>query len=192
MSLNKANQLISFALTSFRKNISPVVTINRSFSNSIRRLNTTEGKGNILNEFPILKETAPVEKKSRKNKSKLDNDSSYSHVLNVHCSLNNTILTLCNSKDQVIATASSGTAGFKKAQRAGFEAAYQAAVQLVEKTKLKRQNVSELLVKFKGFGPGREAVFRSIRSNTDWPVARVTDTTPIPHNGCRPPKPRRL
>jgi small subunit ribosomal protein S11 len=115
-----------------------------------------------------------------------------SHVLNVQATASNTILSFSTVSGDVLVSASCGTAGFKKARRAGFESAYQATVQLVEKVKRKNISVSDLHLKFKGFGLGREAAFRAIRSNTDWNISRITDVTPVPHNGCRPPKPRRL
>ncbi|KAJ9084420.1 hypothetical protein DSO57_1024734 [Entomophthora muscae] len=114
------------------------------------------------------------------------------HLLTVHSSLNNTILTLCNQENKVILVTSCGTAGFKKARRSGYEPAYQAAIKLIEKSQAKNFKVSVVSIKFKGFGPGREAVFRAIRANSDWGIRRLIDCTPIPHNGCRPPKPRRL
>ncbi|KAJ1969306.1 hypothetical protein H4R35_006178, partial [Dimargaris xerosporica] len=114
------------------------------------------------------------------------------HVLHVHANLNNTILSLTDSMGQVLINASGGSAGFKKSKRAGFEAAYQATNQIVEKTKSKGIVIDSLHIKFKGLGQGRDAAFKAVRALTNWRIDRLSDCTPIPFNGCRPKKQRRL
>ncbi|KAJ1650632.1 hypothetical protein IWQ61_008617 [Dispira simplex] len=114
------------------------------------------------------------------------------HMLHVHAGLNNTILSLTNEKGIVLINTSGGSAGFKKSKRAGFEAAYQATQQLVTRAQERGINVHTLQVKFKGFGQGRDATFKALRALTNWRINRITDCTPIPFNGCRPKKQRRL
>ncbi|KAJ1963731.1 hypothetical protein IWQ62_003128 [Dispira parvispora] len=114
------------------------------------------------------------------------------HMLHVHAGLNNTILSLTNEKGVVLINTSGGSAGFKKSKRAGFEAAYQATQQLVTRAQERGINVHTLQVKFKGFGQGRDATFKALRALTNWRINRITDCTPIPFNGCRPKKQRRL
>ncbi|KAF9181413.1 hypothetical protein BGZ51_005442 [Haplosporangium sp. Z 767] len=114
------------------------------------------------------------------------------HNLHIHASMNNTILTLTDSHGDPITTQSAGSAGFKKSARAGPEAGYQAMTKLIEKVEEKNVRIQTLHVLMKGFGPGRDSAFKAIRAKTTWDIKRITDTTPIPFNGCRPPKARRL
>ncbi|KAK9768814.1 hypothetical protein K7432_000246 [Basidiobolus ranarum] len=119
-------------------------------------------------------------------------DQGFTHCLSVHASYNNTIVTLTNPEGKVLVNASGGTCGFKKANRGGYEPAYQATTKVIEKTKELGLNISGLHIKLRGFGPGRDAAFKAVRSLSAWNVTRITDTTPVPFNGCRPRKPRRL
>ena len=114
------------------------------------------------------------------------------YILHIHASANNTILSLTDDKGRVLINESGGSAGFKKSNRGGFEAAYQATVKIAEKVRESGLDVKFLEMRFKGFGPGRNASFKAIRSVTDWEIVRVTDATPIPFNGCRSKKARRL
>ncbi|KAI8322813.1 translational machinery component [Martensiomyces pterosporus] len=113
-------------------------------------------------------------------------------ILHVHASSNNTILSLTDYNGRVLVNASGGTVGFRKAQRAGFEAAYQATASIASTVKEKGINVNKVELRLKGFGAGRDAAFKAVHSMTNWIVCRVVDTTPIPFNGCRPKKARRL
>ncbi|KAJ2786747.1 hypothetical protein GGI15_001276 [Coemansia interrupta] len=113
-------------------------------------------------------------------------------ILHVHASSNNTILSLTDANGKVLINASGGTVGFRKAQRAGFEAAYQATASIAAKIKERGIEVRKLEIRLKGFGAGRDAAFKAVHSLTNWAVCRVVDTTPIPFNGCRPKKARRL
>ncbi|KAJ2384014.1 hypothetical protein GGI05_005133, partial [Coemansia sp. RSA 2603] len=113
-------------------------------------------------------------------------------ILHVHASSNNTILSMTDANGKVLINASGGTVGFRKAQRAGFEAAYQATASIAAKIKERGIEVRKLEIRLKGFGAGRDAAFKAVHSLTNWAVCRVVDTTPIPFNGCRPKKARRL
>ncbi|KAJ1934227.1 hypothetical protein GGF37_006444 [Kickxella alabastrina] len=113
-------------------------------------------------------------------------------ILHVHASSNNTILSLTDADGRVLVNASGGTVGFRKAQRAGFEAAYQATASIATTIKDRGINVRKVELRLKGFGAGRDAAFKAVHSVTNWVVCRVVDTTPIPFNGCRPKKARRL
>ncbi|KAF9930921.1 hypothetical protein BGZ65_005125 [Modicella reniformis] len=106
--------------------------------------------------------------------------------------MNNTILTLTDSNGDPITTQSAGSAGLKKAARAGPEAGYQAMTKLIEKVEEKNVHIQTLHVLMRGFGSGRDTAFKAIRAKTNWDIRRITDSTPIPFNGCRPPKARRL
>jgi len=106
--------------------------------------------------------------------------------------MNNTILTLTDSAGDPVTTQSAGSAGFKKSARSGPEAGYQAMIKMIEKVEEKNVQIQTLHVLMKGFGPGRDSAFKAIRAKTNWDIKRISDTTPIPFNGCRPPKARRL
>ncbi|RKP27979.1 hypothetical protein SYNPS1DRAFT_11874 [Syncephalis pseudoplumigaleata] len=114
------------------------------------------------------------------------------HILYVNATPNNTMVTLTESNGRVLLNCSGGTAGFRKAQRSGPEAAYQATQQLVNKAAERGIKVSAVHLKLNGFGPGREAVYRALRVVSDWDLIRISDATPVPFNGCRPRKKRRL
>ncbi|ORX89255.1 translational machinery component [Basidiobolus meristosporus CBS 931.73] len=119
-------------------------------------------------------------------------DQGFTHCLSVHASYNNTIVSLTNADGRVLVNASGGTCGFKKANRGGYEPAYQATTKVIEKVKELGLNIGGLHVKLRGFGPGRDAAFKAVRSLSAWNITRITDATPVPFNGCRPRKPRRL
>ncbi|CAG8525995.1 15364_t:CDS:2 [Rhizophagus irregularis] len=115
------------------------------------------------------------------------------YILHIHASYNNTIVTLTNSHGNILITKSGGSVGFKKSQRGGYEAAHQAAIGVIQKIKEKNLNVKNVEICINGFGPGRDAAFKAIANvENQWNVRRITDTTPLPFNGCRPRKLRRL
>lgn len=113
------------------------------------------------------------------------------HKLYIHASENNTILNLTSPDGKTLVQTSGGTAGFKKSARSGYEAAHQAALQLLEKKKAKNLQIKYLHVIMKGFGAGREAAYKALVTG-DWNIKRVTDATPVAFGGCRPKKARRL
>ncbi|KAI9217983.1 hypothetical protein BC828DRAFT_389821 [Blastocladiella britannica] len=116
------------------------------------------------------------------------------YIVHVGASFNNTTITVTTPSGNAVAVCSGGTAGFKKANRAGYEPAYQATKQALDKFEAKVGDTARsfaLHLKFKGFGPGRDAAWKCVQAN-GWPVVMVQDVTPIAHGGCRPRKARRL
>jgi small subunit ribosomal protein S11 len=107
----------------------------------------------------------------------------------IQATFNNTIVTITDPQGNVITWASAGTAGFKGSRKSTPYAA-QMAAQSAAKT-AQENGVRELDIYIKGPGPGREAAIRSVQQ-TGLIVRSITDVTPIPHNGCRPPKKRRV
>ncbi|MDY7076837.1 MAG: 30S ribosomal protein S11 [Chloroflexota bacterium] len=107
----------------------------------------------------------------------------------IHATFNNTIVTMTDLQGNVINWASGGTVGFKGSRKSTPFAARQAA-QHATKAAIDNGMV-EVDIYVKGPGPGREAAIRSIQA-TGLKVRSITDATPIPHNGCRPPKKRRV
>ncbi len=110
-------------------------------------------------------------------------------VAHIHASFNNTIITITDPQGNVINWASAGLVGFKGSRKSTPFAARQAA-QRAAKDALDN-GVTEVDVLVKGPGPGREAAIRSLQAS-GLKVRSITDVTPIPHNGCRPPKKRRV
>lgn len=107
----------------------------------------------------------------------------------VHATFNNTIVTITDQQGNAVAWGSAGTAGFKGSRKSTPYAARMAAQQAV-KTAMD-MGMQEIEVYLKGPGPGREAAIRAIQG-TGIKVRRIADLTPVPHNGCRPPKRRRV
>jgi small subunit ribosomal protein S11 len=110
-------------------------------------------------------------------------------VAHIHASFNNTIITITDPQGNVINWASAGLVGFKGSRKSTPFAARQAA-QRAAKDALDN-GVTEVDVLVKGPGPGREAAIRSLQAS-GLKIRSITDVTPIPHNGCRPPKKRRV
>lgn len=107
----------------------------------------------------------------------------------IHSSFNNTIVTITDSSGNAIAWSSAGQAGFKGSRKSTPYAA-RLAGQNAAKT-ASDMGVMEVDVFVKGPGPGREAAIRALQAS-GLKVRSITDVTPIPHNGCRPPKKRRV
>jgi small subunit ribosomal protein S11 len=107
----------------------------------------------------------------------------------VHATFNNTIITVTDQQGNALAWSSAGTVGFKGSRKSTPYAAQLAAQQVAKNAQ--DQGVREVDVFVKGPGPGREAAIRSLQG-AGFKVRSITDVTPIPHNGCRPPKKRRV
>ncbi len=107
----------------------------------------------------------------------------------IQSTFNNTIVTLTDPQGNVIAWGSSGTAGFKGSRKGTPYAAQLAARDAVQKAM--EHGLRQVEVYVRGPGSGREAAIRSLQSSGLY-ITRIRDVTPIPHNGCRPPKRRRV
>lgn len=107
----------------------------------------------------------------------------------IQSNFNNTIVTLTDQNGNAISWASAGTSGFKGSRKSTPYAAQLAAQNAVKQAM--EHGLREVDVFVKGPGPGREAAIRSIQA-AGLKVRSITDVTPIPHNGCRPPKKRRV
>ena len=110
--------------------------------------------------------------------------------VHIHASFNNTIITITDRDGNTLSWASSGTAGFKGSRKSTPFAA-QLAAQSAAQTARSDFNMREVDVFVKGPGPGRESSIRSVQA-AGLTVVSITDITPLPHNGCRPPKKRRV
>ncbi len=110
-------------------------------------------------------------------------------IVFIYSTFNNTIVTISDKQGNVISWCSAGVLGFKGSRKSTPFAAQKA---VAEATRMAaEQGMKKVEVKVKGPGPGRESALRAL-INTDFEVTRISDVTPIPHNGCKPPKRRRV
>jgi small subunit ribosomal protein S11 len=110
-------------------------------------------------------------------------------IVYIQASFNNTIISICDNGGNVLCWSSAGRLGFKGTKKGTPYAASQCAEMCGrEATGL---GVKKVEIKIKGPGPGREAAIRSLQ-NAGLDIISIKDVTPIPHNGCRPPKQRRV
>jgi small subunit ribosomal protein S11 len=110
-------------------------------------------------------------------------------VAHVHASFNNTIITITDRQGNALAWATSGGSGFRGSRKSTPFAAQVAADKAGQA--VKEFGLRNLDVNVKGPGPGRESAVRAL-NNAGFKITSITDVTPIPHNGCRPPKKRRV
>lgn len=110
-------------------------------------------------------------------------------IAHVHATFNNTIVTITDRQGNALAWATAGGSGFRGSRKSTPFAAQVAAEKAAEI--VKDMGMKNLDVNVKGPGPGRESAIRALNSN-GFNITSITDVTPIPHNGCRPPKRRRV
>lgn len=110
-------------------------------------------------------------------------------IAHIHASFNNTIVTITDRKGNALAWATAGGSGFRGSRKSTPFAA-QVAAERAGKV-AQEYGMKNLDVLIKGPGPGRESAVRSL-NNLGFKITNITDATPIPHNGCRPPKRRRV
>ncbi len=107
----------------------------------------------------------------------------------IQCTFNNTIVSITDDRGNVIAWASAGSSGFKGTKK-GTPFAAQITAETAAR-KAKEAGVRQVSVSVRGPGSGRETAIRALQLG-GLTVLAIRDVTPIPHNGCRPPKPRRV
>ncbi|RDH84996.1 MAG: 30S ribosomal protein S11 [endosymbiont of Galathealinum brachiosum] len=110
-------------------------------------------------------------------------------VAHIYASFNNTIVTISDRQGNTLSWATAGGSGFRGSRKSTPFAAQVAAERAG--TRAKDYGVKNLEVLVKGPGPGRESAVRSL-NNAGFKITNISDITPIPHNGCRPPKRRRV
>jgi len=128
---------------------------------------------------------APKKSRKRKKKTKVDANG----IAHVKATYNNTIVTLTDIYGNVISWASAGRAGYK-GSRKNTPFAAQLAGEMAAKEAMEL-GLARVEVRVKGPGGGRESAIRSLQA-TGLEIIAIKDVTPIPHNGCRPPKRRRV
>ena len=110
-------------------------------------------------------------------------------MAHIHASFNNTIVTITDRQGNALAWATSGGSGFRGSRKSTPFAAQVAADRVAEM--VKEMGMKNMEVFVKGPGPGRESAVRAL-NNAGFKITNISDVTPIPHNGCRPPKKRRV
>ncbi len=110
-------------------------------------------------------------------------------LAHIHASFNNTIVTVTDRQGNALAWATAGGSGFRGSRKSTPFAAQVAAARVAEM--VEEMGMKNIDVFVKGPGPGRESAVRAFNA-AGFKVNSITDVTPIPHNGCRPPKKRRV
>jgi len=110
-------------------------------------------------------------------------------IVHIKATFNNTLLTITDSKGDTICSSSAGCVGFKGSRKSTPFAAQQAAVRCANNAM--RYGVREVEIRVKGPGSGRESAIAALQQ-AGLRISSIEDITPVPHNGCRPPKRRRV
>ncbi|PTN13043.1 30S ribosomal protein S11 [Nitrosomonas aestuarii] len=129
----------------------------------------------------MVKSNVRTRKKIKKNVSE--------GIAHIHASFNNTIVTITDRQGNALSWATSGGAGFKGSRKSTPFAA-QVAAEIASKVAIEC-GVKNLEVKIKGPGPGRDSAVRAL-NGAGFKIISISDVTSVPHNGCRPPKKRRI
>lgn len=124
-------------------------------------------------------------KKKKKEKKNIEQGK-----IHVRASFNNTIVTVTDVQGNVVAWSSTGVHGFKGSRKSTPFAARVVAEDAIRKAKENGMKSIEIFVK--GPGTGRESALRAIAAEEGLRISSINDVTPVPHNGCRPPKQRRI
>lgn len=129
-------------------------------------------------------------KKKEKKRSRKKEKKIVSHgILYIHSTFNNTVITVTDRTGNVLCWSSGGVVGFKGSRKSTPFAAQMAAERVLKDAE--NFGIQTLDIRVKGPGAGRESAIRSV-GNTRFKVKTIKDVTPIPHNGCRPKKKRRV
>jgi len=152
---------------------------------SVEQLLASDAVKTVKKEKPAPK-TIKTKGKKKKNKTRQNVASGRAYI---SATYNNTIITLTDQKGDVISWASAGSCGFKGPKKATPYAAQIIVKKAVDAAK--EQGLKEVNAFVKGVGTGRESAVRALNAN-GLNIIAIKDMTPIPHNGCRPRKPRRV
>jgi len=144
----------------------------------------------MSDQIPAAAATTPTAaKKPSSKKGKKEKRHVVHGVAHIHASFNNTHVTITDMEGNVVTWSSAGTLGFKGSRKGTPFAAQQAAAACA--TAAKDSGLRSLDIRVKGPGSGRESAIRALQA-AGVEIKSIKDVTPIPHNGCRPPKRRRV
>ena len=130
--------------------------------------------------------TTPIKKKKKKFQPRLLKGRGQAHIKSTY---NNTVVTITDMNGNTICWSTAGKCGFKSAKKSTPYAASIVVKEII--APVKEAGVKEVDVLVRGVGPAREAAIRALAAN-GLQIAGIKDVTPVPHNGCRPKKPRRV
>jgi len=141
-----------------------------------------------------MRKPKPKSKKTRDTKAKVIRRKKGARtdqigIANIFASFNNTIVSICDSKGNVLCWSSGGKIGFKGTKKGTAYAAQQCADRVAREALA--LGVKRVELRIKGPGPGREAAIRTLQT-VGLMITAIKDVTPLPHNGCRPPRRRRV
>jgi small subunit ribosomal protein S11 len=134
----------------------------------------------------MAQETKPTRRKTSAKKTKRTLSSAQVHL---YATFNNTIITVTDQQGNTVSWTSAGSIGFKGSRKSTPFAARLAAEDSMKKAQ--SMGIQEVDLFIKGPGPGRESAIRAIQAQ-GMKIRSIADITPVPHNGCRPPKKRRV
>ena len=137
----------------------------------------------------MAKKKEPDKKGKRKAYKKKEKKTLYQGVAHIRASFNNTLITITDQQGNLVCWSSAGSMGFKGSRKGTPFAAQQAAQSAANAAR--SVGCKQLDVRVKGPGSGRESAIRALQA-AGIEVRSIRDVTPIPHNGCRPPKRRRV
>ena len=132
----------------------------------------------------------PAGKRKKTFKKKREKRVVHHGIVHIQASFNNTIITIADTEGAVVAWSSAGAIGFRGSRKGTPFAATQAATRAGHGAKAVGMRTVDVQVK--GPGGGRESAIRALQASVGLSVKSIRDVTPIPHNGCRPPKRRRV
>ena len=132
----------------------------------------------------------PAGKRKKTFKKKREKRVVHHGIVHIQASFNNTIITIADTEGAVVAWSSAGGIGFRGSRKGTPFAATQAATRAGHGAKAVGMRTVDVQVK--GPGGGRESAIRALQTSVGLSVKSIRDVTPIPHNGCRPPKRRRV
>ena len=132
----------------------------------------------------------PAGKREKTFKKKREKRVVHHGIVHVQASFNNTIITIADTEGAVVAWSRAGAIGFRGSRKGTPFAATQAAIRAGHGAKAVGMRTVDVQVK--GPGGGRESAIRALQASVGLSVKSIRDVTPIPHNGCRPPKRRRV
>ena len=149
------------------------------------------GKKKIIKKTKeeLFKEKSKIEEKLKKEIKVKSSKRVLEGRIYISSSYNNTLITLADSQGDVLAWVSAGSVGFKGTKKATPFAASKVAGRICESAK--KMGLQKVSVFVKGIGSGRDSAVRSLATH-GLDIISIKDITPIPHNGCRPPKVRRV